>query len=142
MDILQSAFIFALMICVAYASTVGGRTGKAGSLIFTAATIFCTLAATLNPTWARTSYVLFAVDGGCLLALIALALSSNRFWPIWAMGFQTAAVATHIATIWIPDIIPKAYQALLCFWSIPVLWAMVAGTRKDRKYERGNARAG
>lgn len=139
MDILQSTFIFALFLCVIYASVIGGRTGRAGALIFSTATLFSAFAAMLNPTWASTSYALFMVDSGCLLALIALALNSNRFWPIWAMGFQTVAVATHIATIWIPDIVPKAYQALLSFWSIPILWVMVAGTRKDHKYERGQA---
>jgi len=94
-------------------------------------------AATMNPSWATTSYGLFAVDGGCLLALIVLALNSNRYWPIWAMGFQTVAVATHMATLWIPDFLPKSYQALLSFWAIPILWVMVMGTRKDRQYERG-----
>jgi hypothetical protein len=66
-------------------------------------------------------------------------MNSNRFWPIWALGFQTVAVATHLATIWVPDIVPKAYQALLSFWSIPILWVMVAGTRKDQKYERSSS---
>lgn len=141
MDILQTGFIFALLLCVVYASFVGGRTGRAGSVIFIAATAFSALAAMMNPTWASTSYALFAVDSGCLLALAALALHSNRFWPIWAVGFQTVAVATHLATIWIPDIVPKAYQAMLSFWSIPILWVMVAGTRKDRRYQKAFERS-
>lgn len=142
MDIMQTVFIGALLLSVGYASVFGGRTGQAGSAIFILATIFTALGTLLNPTWASTSYAVFAVDSGCLLALAALAVNSNRFWPIWAVGFQTVAVATHVATIWIPDIVPKAYQALLSFWSIPILWVMVVGTRKDRKYERSNARTG
>lgn len=137
MDILQSAFIFALVLCTLYAGINGGRTGKAGAAIFIVATILSAAAATMNPSWATTSYGLFAVDGGCLLALIILALNSNRYWPIWAMGFQTVAVAKHMATLWIPDFVPKSYQALLSFWAIPILWVMVMGTRKDRQYERG-----
>jgi hypothetical protein len=137
MDILQSAFIFALVLCTLYASINGGRTGRAGAAIFIVATILSAVAATMNPSWATTSYGLFAVDGGCLIALIVLALNSNRYWPIWAMGFQTVAVATHMATLWIPGFLPKSYQALLSFWAIPILWVMVMGTRKDRQYERG-----
>lgn len=139
MDFLQAGFIIALLMCVAYASMFGGRTGLAGSTIFISATAFTALATLLNPTWGTTSYAVFAVDSGCLLLLAALAVNSNRFWPIWAVGFQLVAVATHVATIWIPDIVPKAYQAILSFWSIPILWVMVAGTRKDRRYERDTA---
>jgi hypothetical protein len=141
-DIIDGTFIFALLLCAAYGSAAGGRTGKAGSAIFLTATALTAAGAMLNPTWASTSYAVFAVDSGCLLLLAALAVKSNRFWPIWATGFQLVAVATHIATIWVPDIVPKAYQAILSFWSIPILWVMVAGTRKDRRYERDAARRG
>jgi hypothetical protein len=42
-----------------------------------------------------------------------------------------------MATLWLPDFVPKSYQALLSFWAIPILWVMVMGTRKDRQYEQG-----
>lgn len=136
MDVRQVGFAIALLLCIAYASLLGGRTGRVGSLIFVAASVLTGLATLIDPSWASTSYAIFAVDSGCLLALAALAIHSNRFWPIWAVGFQTVAIATHIATMWIPDFTPKAYQALLSIWSIPILWVMVAGTRKDWNYER------
>jgi hypothetical protein len=142
MDIVQIAFIFALLLCVAYGSIAGGRTGQAGSAIFVVASLATAAGAMIDPSWASTSYAVLAVDGICLLALAVLAVSSNRFWPIWAVGFQIVAVATHLATVWVPDIVPKAYYAILSFWSIPILWVMVAGTRKDRKYERDKARTG
>ena len=142
MILMQASFAIALLLCIAYGAIFGGRTGRVGSLIFALATLFTAAGAMLNPTWAGTSYAVFAVDSLCLLALSVLAVNSNRFWPIWAVGFQTVAVATHIATLWIPDIVPRAYHAILSFWSIPVLWVMVAGTRKDRKYEKSRPHAG
>lgn len=141
MDLLQAGFIFALLMCVVYASLYGGRTGQAGSAIFVLATALTALGTLWNPTWASTSYAVFAVDSGCLLLLAALALHSNRFWPIWAVGFQLVAVATHVATLFNPEIVPKAYQAMLSFWSIPILWVMAVGTYKDQKYARNEARA-
>lgn len=138
MDFIKIAFIFALLLCVGYASLFGGRTGRIGSAIFVAASVVTAPATTVDPSWSGTSYAVFAVDGVCLVLLIALAISSNRFWPIWAVGFQTVAVATHLATIWMPDIVPKAYYALLSFWSIPILWVMVAGTRKDWNYQKAD----
>ncbi len=138
MDIVKVAFLFALLLCIGYASLVGGHTGRAGSAIFIIASFLTALASKVDPGWARTSYAVFAVDGVCLLALIILAASSNRFWPIWAVGFQIVAVATHLATIWMPDIVPTAYHGLLAFWSIPILGVMVAGTRKDWIYEKAD----
>lgn len=135
MDTILLAFNSALLLCATYASVNGGRTGKAGSTIFIVATILSAAAVRMNPSWAGTSLGLFAVDAGCLLALVLLALVSNRYWPIWALGFQIVAVATHLATLSIPDIVPKSFQALLSFWTIPILGVMVAGTHKDRQYE-------
>ena len=137
MDTILLAFYSALSLCVAYASVNGGRTGKAGSAIFILATMSSEAAVRMNPNWAGTSMGLFAVDAGCLLALLILALMSNRFWPIWALGFQTAAVATHLATLSIPDVVPKSLHALVSFWAIPILWVMVAGTHKDLQYKLG-----
>ena len=137
MDTILLAFYSALLLCAAYASLNGGRTGKAGSAIFIVASIMTVAAARMNPSWAGTSLGLFAVDAGCLLALLILALMSNRFGPIWALGFQTVAVATHLATLSIPDVVPKSFQALLSFWAIPILWVMVAGTHKDLQDKLG-----
>jgi hypothetical protein len=135
MDTILLAFYSALLLCAAYASKNGGRTGKAGSAIFIVASVSTVAAVRMSPSWAGTSLGLFAVDAGCLLALVMLALASNRFWPIWALGFQIVAVATHLATLFIPDVVPKSFQALLSFWAIPILWVMVAGTHKDRQHE-------
>jgi hypothetical protein len=137
MDTILLAFYSALLLCAAYASVNGGRTGKIGSAIFILATILSAAAVQMNPNWAGTSLGLFAVDAGCLLALLILALMSNRFWPIWALGFQIVAVATHVATLSIPDVVPKSFQALLSFWTIPILWAMVVGTHKDLQNKLG-----
>lgn len=131
MDILQATFLGGLCLCLTYAAWFGGRTGRAGASIFAAATLGTALGTMLKPNWADTSYAVFAVDTACLFALILLACNSSRYWPIWATGFQIVAVATHIATLWIPDIVPVAYQALLSFWSIPILGIMVAGTKMD-----------
>lgn len=136
MDLIQTGYVLALILCVGYASIMGGRTGRTGSAIFLAATGLTALATLYDPARDGTFYAVFVVDGACLLALAILAIHSTRFWPIWAVGFQTVAVATHLATIWVPDLVPKAYQALLAFWSIPILWVMVAGTRKDWVYQQ------
>lgn len=142
MDILLLAFNTALILCAVYASINGGKTGKAGSALFIIATALKAVACQMHPSWAGTYIGLFAVDIGCLLALILLALCSDRYWPIWALGFQTVAVTAHIATLSIPHILPKSFQAIVAFWAIPIFWVMVIGTHKDQQFERSKSQHG
>lgn len=135
MTLIPIIFNLVLLCCAIYASVVGGKTGIGGSIIFITATVLTITANRIDPHWHDTAYGIFAVDVVCVTALAVVALKSDRFWPIWALGFQIGAVATHIATVWMPDIIPRAYQALATVWSIPILWVMVEGTRRDRRYE-------
>ncbi len=128
-------FNLVLLLCAIYASVAGGKTGISGSIIFISATLLTIVANKMDPGWGDTAYGIFAVDVTCMTALAIVALKSNRFWPIWALGFQIGAVGTHIATILMPEIVPRAYQALATFWSIPILWVMVMGTRQDRRHE-------
>jgi hypothetical protein len=136
MYFLQIVFTAMLLACSVYASILGGRTGRMGAAIFVIATVLSNIAARYNPNWASTSFGVMWVDTGCLVGLLVLALRSNRYWPIWALGFQTIAVATHLATIIAPDIVPRAYQAIAAFWSIPILAAMVTGTTLDWQHSQ------
>ncbi len=136
MNFLVIVYISLLAASSLYAVLFGGRTGLAAVVIFGVASGLTSLATGVNPDWVSTSYGVFMVDAGCLLALSILALTSNRYWPIWAVGFQTVSVATHLATIIAPDILPKAYQAIAAFWSVPILAAMVVGTTLDWRQSR------
>lgn len=121
-----------------FAAIFGGKTGKVGAAIFGVASGLSVWATTLNPEWQGTSYALMAVDSLCLLALLLLACASTRYWPIWASGLQLIAVVTHVATIIDPKIVPKIYDSLSGFWSIPILLIMVCGTMMDRNTDKVN----
>ncbi len=86
--------------------------------------------------WHPASYYLLAVDGTALLALIAIALRSNRFWPIYAAAFQVPEVATHVATMVDPMIVPRAYALAQGFWIYPMLIALLIGTAGCRRRQR------
>lgn len=136
MDIAPLAFHTALLLCTTYGCINGGRTGVAGSAIFVGASALTAVATRIYPHWAGATLGLFAIECLCLLALILLALTSDRYWPIWASGFQIVAVATHLAMLTIPDILPKSFQALLSIWAVPMLLVMVIGTHRDRQFMR------
>lgn len=141
MDFITLAFNLALLFGAGYANIYGGRTGKAGAAILIATTIFWCITARMDAGWVGISFWLLAMDSGCLLVLVILALTSDRYWPIWAMGLQTAAVATHLAALFAPDTMSAIYQALLSVWTLIILWVMVNGTRRDWQYERGSSHA-
>ncbi len=127
------AFATVLLLSCLYAAWRGGRSGRIGAIIFLTASILTVPATSQNPAWTTRMVYIWAVDLGCLLALMILAFNSRRYWPIWATGFQTASIATHGAITLYPDGPPVVYMGLESFWSIPILLVMLAGTRLDHK---------
>jgi peptidoglycan/LPS O-acetylase OafA/YrhL len=127
------AFATVLLLSCFYAAWRGGRSGQTGAAIFLAASILTIPASQQNPEWTTRMIYVWAVDFGCLIALMALAFHSRRYWPIWATGFQIASIATHGAITIYPDGPPVVYMGLESFWSIPILLVMLMGTRLDHK---------
>jgi peptidoglycan/LPS O-acetylase OafA/YrhL len=127
------AFATVLLLSCLYAAWRGGNAGRIGALIFLTASILTIPAANQNPAWTTRMVYVWAVDLGCLIALMILAFNSRRYWPIWATGFQFASIATHGAITIYPNGPPVVYMGLESFWSIPILLVMLAGTRLDHK---------
>jgi uncharacterized membrane protein YjjP (DUF1212 family) len=71
--------------------------------------------------------VLF-VDFFLFAVFAAIALRSDRFWPIWAAGFQLGGLAVHLAAARMPGILPEIYLATLIIWSYPVVIVVLLGT--------------
>ena len=124
-------FLAALLLVSGYAIAFGGRTGVLGAAIFLAASVFTILADRVGMTWGGMNFGIVIVDALCWLALLWLALHSGQYWPIWAAGLQLAAFLTHLSRLLAPDIAPQAYDALVAFWSLPILAIMLLGIRKD-----------
>jgi hypothetical protein len=66
-------------------------------------------------------------DSLVLLALGRLALTSTRYWPMWATSFHGITVVTHVAALLIPAAVPKAYLVLQGFWVYPMFIAVSLG---------------
>jgi hypothetical protein len=129
-------FALALLTCAGFAIIFGGRAGKAGSVIVLVTSMVGAAGPKLNSTLVGPFYAAFAADIGCLIALFVLATRSSRLWPIWAVGFQIVAVATHIAAVATTDVLPSIYYTMQYFWNLTILLVMVSGTLKDHKYEK------
>ena len=123
---LQILFIVALAICCGAAFWLGRDSER-----ITAAMLIA--AATLSPL-VQTSNFLHP-EGGILLIdllllayLLVLALRSDRFWPLWAAGFQVVGTLIHVARLVDASVWPSAYATAEVFWSYPVLLALGLGT--------------
>ena len=73
------------------------------------------------------------VDVGVMAAFIAVALRSNRFWPLWAAGLQLTTIFGHALKGVSPDLLPQAYGAALQFWSYPILVILTIGTFRHHR---------
>lgn len=60
------------------------------------------------------------VDILVLLAFGAVALQSDRFWPLWITGLQLTTSFGHALRAWEDQMVPIAYAVALRSWSYPI----------------------
>jgi hypothetical protein len=69
-----------------------------------------------------------------LVAFVAIALRSDRFWPLWVAGLQLTISMSHFLKAVEPHLMPLAYAAAERFWSYPTLIIIaVAAWRQHRR---------
>ncbi|MBV7256379.1 hypothetical protein KCG44_06215 [Pacificimonas sp. WHA3] len=68
-------------------------------------------------------------DMALAIYLMVIALTTDRFWPLWAAAFQSVAVLTHLAVLAMPHMMPTAYAVAQGLWLYGVLIALVLGIR-------------
>jgi len=75
----------------------------------------------------------FAVDLLTLGAFTCVALTSDRFWPLWVSGLQLTTSAGHLIKGLQSDLLPIAYAAALRFWSYPILIILGIGVWRSSR---------
>ena len=76
------------------------------------------------------------VDLGVLAGFITVALTSHRFWPLWAAGFQLTTALGHVLKALDSQLLPHAYGASLQFWGYPILIVLAVGTWRRHRGRR------
>lgn len=120
-----------------YAAIRGGAPERlAAASIFTAgiATMLCIA---LRPT-ARGAYSVIEAsialtDVALFLAIVAIALTSTRFWPLLMASMMGCGLFGHVAKPLGPDILPGAYYIAVAFWAYPQLWLLAIATWRHRR---------
>ena len=77
---------------------------------------------------------ILVIDVLAFAGFVAVALWSQRFWPLWVAGLQLTSLLAHLARISRIDLLPVAYAAAERFWSYPILIIIaVAAWRQHRR---------
>ena len=128
-----AVFMAIYLISIAYALRCGGRPERAASLILTGGMML---------TWLLISHVgrrfhgpelgVAFADTATLVALLWLALTADRFWPLWVAAMQTVVVLSHIAMVMKPFTLPTYYKNTIQLWIYPILLLVVLGTVRHR----------
>lgn len=86
-------------------------------------------------------FSLVAIDIAVLATFVAIALRSDRFWPLWVAGLQLTNSMSHLMKGIETDLLPQAYAAAAVFWSYPILLIILVGTWRGHQRSRAEAAA-
>lgn len=129
-----------LAVCI-YAWVRGGRDERTIAATCLAGTLATMLVISpLHQRYADVEQGLMLVDVAVLAGFIAIALRSERFWPLWVAGLQLTTSIGHLLKGVDQDLLPQAYGAALQFWSYPILLILAAGTFRQHRRVRREAR--
>lgn len=124
---------YLLLVC-GYAFWRGRRPERlaaAACLLATIATVFVIPPVELR--YDAPDLALLAIDLAMLAAFTAIALNSDRFWPLWVAGLQLTMTMSHLMRAINPDLISKVYAAASVLWSYPILLIILIGTWRTHR---------
>jgi hypothetical protein len=128
-----------LLATCGYALWRGRKYEQLAAVICIAASVTSVLArAPLHQRYAGLEVGDLLIDTAVLLAFIAIALRSDRFWPLWVAGLQLTISMSHLFKAIDADLVPIAYAAAERFWSYPTLLIIAIGAwRQHRRRAAG-----
>ena len=135
MDSILRLILFWLLLLVScgYALWRGRKYERIAAIVFIAATLLSFL--THSPLQDRHFGIEASdliVDSAVLVAVLAIALVSDRFWPLWVAGLQLVDSMSHLMKAVDADLLPSVYGAAERFWSYPILLILFIGAWRQQ----------
>jgi len=130
-------FWLLLLLSCGYALWRGGKYERIAALVFIAATLLSLLGhVLLRIYYTKIQTSDLVVDSAVLLAMVAIAFLSDRFWPLWAAGLQLVDNMSHAMKAIDADLVPQVYGAAERFWSYPMLLILLVGAWRQHRRSR------
>lgn len=130
-----------LLVTCGYALWRGRKYERLAAVVFLLATIASVLSRqALQVRYETLDIGEVIVDSGVLVAVVAIALFSDRFWPLWVAGLQLVNSMAHILKAVTSDLPPWAYAVAERFWSYPILIILFIGTWRQHRRRLNEAR--
>lgn len=126
-------YLALLAIAAGYSAVRGGapeRIAAAACVLATMLTFFAR-----SPTHTRYAGVevgILIVDASLFLVLTILAVTANRFWPIWIAAFQVVALISHGLRLVDVEVNNRAYKFALAIMSDITLIVIILAVARHR----------
>lgn len=118
-----------LLAVTAYAFAKGRMDERLAAVICVAATIGTILVnSPLSVRFSSVEVGVLIVDVLAFGAFTAIALRTDRFWPLWVAGLQLTTTMAHFLKAVELDLMPQAYAAAARLWVYPIFLIIVIGT--------------
>jgi Zn-dependent protease len=120
--------ILAYSACLGLILLLGGQPERVGAIILivgSLATGVVSAGIMGSSTWDDLETGILAVDVVVLIALWAVALTSDRFWPYWVTAWQLLAVLVHLQMVFFANIVPSAYSYASMYLAFPMVLLML-----------------
>jgi hypothetical protein len=95
----------------------------------------------LSNRFTRVEVGVMIVDFATLAAFTAIALRSERFWPLWIAGLQLTTTIAHLFKALDFQLVPHVYAAAARLWVYPIFLIIVIGTWRShhrRRHDQGD----
>lgn len=127
---IQALFYFYLLSTLAI-SSIFGETVERRSCLYLLISSIITHAIQANFPFPSYLYYIIPIDASIFTYSLYLALTRNRFWPIWFAGFLVVGMAASVSILVFRNLNPFIVFAASAFWSLPALACMAYGTYRD-----------
>jgi hypothetical protein len=133
-------FRILLALVALYALLRGGRDERLVGIICVIGTFATQLVlAPVNQRFELVETPALIVDIGVFAGFLAIALRSERFWPLWVAGLQLTTLLGHLLKEIDIRLLPRAYAASLTFWAYPIILILAIGTWRHQRRSRAQS---
>jgi hypothetical protein len=134
-------FWLLLLMSCGYALWRGRKYERIAALVFISATVLSILGHSPHDRYVAIETSDLIIDTSVLAAVIAIALASDRFWPLWVAGLQLVDSLSHLMKAIDATLLPAVYGAAERFWSYPILLILFIGAWRQNRRSRSVPKA-